>query len=531
MTTPFNIALSEPHSIQTPRGPRWYRTGVPTEDFWFAWRTGKESLRAAGYQVRKENNVFIVDIPHDPPDEPNFPTPGPIQALRNAKGLLAYQVPHAQTVIAALTKYGSALDASDPGTGKTYVAIATGRETRLALCIVCPKSVIGSWRRVAESFGIEPYFIMNWEGCKSKKFLHGTLDSKTEEYYWKLGKTKCLLVFDEAHKAKAEYSQNAKMVIAAKRQGVPTLLLSGTIASSPRDMRAMGYMLGMHSLSDFRGWSMNLGCYQIEHNGQARGWGCSDPVAAMAQVHRHLFPAKGSRIRIADLGDAFPDTQITADIYPVEKTKQQNEAYADLLEKIRVLKREKKEGWKAASMVLNLRYRQLAEALKVDLIVALAKDYLESGLSVVIFVNFTETLHRIESHFEHISLVHGQQTTFQRQENIDLFQDDVNPVIVANIQAGGVGVSLHDVRGVRPRVALVCPTYSARDLKQALGRVHRAGGKSKSLQRVIYAAGTVEEQVCQTVAKRLEAISSLNDGHLMEKDLLGVLGTEEDREP
>ncbi len=44
------------------------------------------------------------------------------------------------------------------------------------------------------------------------------------------------------------------------------------------------------------------------------------------------------------------------------------------------------------------------------------------------------------------------------------------------------------------------------------------------MQRIIYAAGTVEEAVCKAVAKRLEAISSLNDGDLYEKDLLGVLG-------
>lgn len=521
MTTPFGIAFSDPYQ----QGDLTVRTGTGTDDFWFAWRSGRDTIKQQGFQVRKENNVWLVDW-HTAPvaDTALYPPANPIEPLDNRLGLLKYQVPHAEKIVAAMRKWGFALDASDAGTGKTYVAFAVARELGLTPAIVCPKSVIPAWERVGAFFGIRPYFVANWEACKSTKFAHGTLDPRTDDYFWKLGRTKILLVLDEAHKAKGEYTQNAKMVIAAARQKLPCLCLSATIAASPRDMRALGYLLGLHGLSDFRGWSQALGCYQLEYNGQSRGWGCSDPVAAMGEVHKHLFPSKGSRVRIADLGDAFPDTQITADLYPIEKTRVQNKAYDELLDAIAKLKREKKAGWSAAAMVLNLRYRQQAETLKVDLLVGLAKDYIESAMSIVIFVNFTKTLEEIRESFPDASVIHGQQSADERTEQIDRFQADTTRVLIANIMAGGVGVSLHDLHGNHPRVALICPTYSAKDLKQALGRVHRANGKSKSLQRVIYAAGTVEEEVCHAVAKRLEAISSLNDGCLMEKDLLGILG-------
>jgi hypothetical protein len=75
-----------------------------------------------------------------------------------------------------------------------------------------------------------------------------------------------------------------------------------------------------------------------------------------------------------------------------------------------------------------------------------------------------------------------------------------------------VGVSLHDLHGRYPRTALICPGWSATDLKQALGRVWRSGGKSTSIQRILYAAGTVEETVASRIEEKLRNLSLLNDG-------------------
>ncbi len=526
--SPFGLTFSPPRDIDTREGPRRARLAAPTDEFWHVWRTAKDSLRNQGYKVMKEGSQWLVAYLNPETDtapvSPTYPPAFPLHPMANAKGLLPYQIPHVSLLIAALKGYGTALDASDAGTGKTYCALVVARETGLTPCIVSPKSVVPAWERVCAYFGIKPYFVNNWESCKSARFSHGQIDGRNDEYTWKLGKTRCLLIFDEVHKAKGEYTQNAKLLIAAKRQGIPHLCLSATAADSPRNMRALGYSLDLHALTNFRDWSVNLGCYQIEYLGQPRGWGVADPVSAMAEIHRHVFPAHGSRMRISDLGDQFPETQITADVYPIAKAKAQNKAFDVLLEQIEQLKRDKKEGWQAASMVLNLRYRQMAEALKVDLLIELAKEGIENNLSILIFVNFKATMVELLEAFPEAATIHGGQTSNEkRQAEIDRFQADKTRVIIAQVMAGGVGVSLHDVTGRHARMSLICPTYSGRDLRQVLGRPHRAGGKSKSLQRIIYAGGTVEEGVCRTVAKRLEAGSSFNDGDLYEKDLLGVL--------
>ena len=120
------------------------------------------------------------------------------------------------------------------------------------------------------------------------------------------------------------------------------------------------------------------------------------------------------------------------------------------------------------------------------------------------------------------SIIRGDQTADERQRNIDAFQSDKTRVLIANLRAGGVGVSLHDLNGKFPRTALICPGWSPTDLKQALGRVHRAGGKSTSIQRILYAADTVEERVAERIQERLRTLAILNDGvdlNLTETDL------------
>jgi len=62
--------------------------------------------------------------------------------------------------------------------------------------------------------------------------------------------------------------------------------------------------------------------------------------------------------------------------------------------------------------------------------------------------------------------------------------------------------------------SLISPPQSAKDLKQVLGRIHRAGSKSKAIQKIIYVAGTVEEKTCKSVRKKLNNLSELIDGDL-----------------
>ena len=83
---------------------------------------------------------------------------------------------------------------------------------------------------------------------------------------------------------------------------------------------------------------------------------------------------------------------------------------------------------------------------------------------------------------------------------------------MVNIAAGGTGLSLHDVMGDYPRVALISPTFSAKDYMQALGRIHRNGAKSHALQKILVAAGSVEETVVKSIQAKLANLNTLHTG-------------------
>jgi SNF2 family DNA or RNA helicase len=174
----------------------------------------------------------------------------------------------------------------------------------------------------------------------------------------------------------------------------------------------------------------------------------------------------------------------------------------------------KKSQDKKNPLTVVLRAHQRIEILKIPTFVELCNDFRHNSYSVVIFVNFTKTLELLCDMLHTTSKIYGEQSQEARLKIIEDFQSNRTNVIICNIKAGGIGISLHDIHGGYPRVSLISPTWSSIDLVQALGRIHRAGGKSKSLQRIIYTADTIEEKIADKLKNKLLNINSINNGDL-----------------
>lgn len=303
--------------------------------------------------------------------------------------------------------------------------------------------------------------------------------------------------------------------IAAIRQKFPLIFCSGTLARDPTEMRASGRLVGLHQGGkDFERFMQDHSC-----DGSGIAWkfyGGRRGREALARIHRTVFPSRGARVRIADLGDRFPDTQIVAESYDTGETQKIAAAFKEAEE---LLERMAKQG--ASEHEIRMRkasaYMEawhMSERLKVPAIIEMARLEMEEGRSVAIFCNFVDCRQMLMDGLNTKCAIYGGQNPQHREACIAEFQADKSRVIVANIDAGGVGVSLHDVNGEFPRTSIILPTNKVVSMTQALGRVHRAGGKSRSRQVIFFAAGTVEEQICEVTRKRMAQITTLNDGEL-----------------
>jgi len=411
-----------------------------------------------------------------------------------------YQLQSIKSLCAILPRFGVAMDASDTGVGKTYVAAFTAKELGWKVAVICPKSVIPSWKAALESIGVPYLFISNIEALRFKGTYFKKDKDSIFEYRWHLPE-RVLLIFDEAHRFSGSDTGNAKILASAPK---PVLMLSATCADSPVHLRAIGHQLGIVHWDKWYAWCFQNGCVKnLPFNGLKFVGG----QEVIERLHKQVFGEKGIRLRISDLGDAFPSNSIEAVPITVDDADAINAEYVEALQQL--------EAEAPTYAVQLLRARQISEHLKVQSIVEMTEDLLKEGKSVAIFVCFRDTLDLISKNFPNGSLIFGEQDPLDRQEAIERFQSNVSSVIVSTIQAGGVGVSLHDLEGDHPRVSLICPSFSAVDVKQALGRIHRNGAKTPCIQRILFAAETVEEQVRRKVEQKIDRIDLLNDGDLV----------------
>lgn len=421
--------------------------------------------------------------------------------------LLDYQEPHAKLLIDMLNKNNTALDASDPGIGKTYIASYVCKVMNLMPIVITPKNVVNKWISVLDDFGVKYLMVVNYELISRGKYIFKRAkirspnlkiikNDKRLKYEWNVEKN-VIFIFDEVHRCKYLNTMNAKLLLAAKETGNKILMLSATVVEKPIEFAIFAYVLGFsNNLRVLMDWIKKL----------------SAPAKTLHTLLYDKDNPTAARLSIEELGDKFPETQIIAETYTMKKSGEISEIYKKISEKV---DQYKKAGEHNKFIIAKLQNEfRTIELLKVPTFVELTHDYLEDGFSVVIFVNYTDTLKILAEQLKTDVLIHGDQTAKERDDNIAKFQSDEARIIIANIKAGGVGISLHDVNGKYPRVALISPTQSATNLIQALGRIHRSGGKSKSLQRIIFASNTPEENISRMLFRKLANLSLLNEGDL-----------------
>jgi SNF2 family DNA or RNA helicase len=231
-------------------------------------------------------------------------------------------------------------------------------------------------------------------------------------------------------------------------------------------------------------------------------------------ISSKLYPKYASRISIKELGDKFPQNNIIVDDYDDDNFKLIDEEYNKIKEYYKKLD-EKQDKSNKANVLVDISFsRQKIELYKIEIIIDLTYQYIQNNYSIVIFVNFHNTLEMLSNLLDTKCVVHGKQTFEERKDNIKRFQKNIDKIIICNICAGGQSINLHDIHGDHPRVSLIVPSYSSTQLVQALGRIHRAGSKTPATQRIIFCSNTVEEHIAKKLKEKVNNLSNLNDTDL-----------------
>jgi hypothetical protein len=453
----------------------------------------------------------------------------------NTTGLLGPQIPHVKRLIDSLYSNGFALDMSETGTGKSYSAAAVAREMNRPVVLISPKTVLPQWKKIFKLFGINPIEAINYEKIgrgntkwmKWKKLPDPLVpwkeDVKTEMPEFSFPRN-ALIVLDEGHKCKGNHTTNSWMMIALSLQGYKVLVASATLATTPVEMKAVGYLSGLHKLYNFNDFLRMHGAEWVGRWG-AMTWDASSDAArkTMMLLNQYFFETRkcASRLTVDDFGALFPESHIVAEAYDLGANTSKVQAVYDEMEAELAKLDERAEGYSEHIFAIMMEARRKSELCKVPLFVDMMEDLYDEGKSVALFVNFQDTIDAIVKRLEKMSkfkdqigYIVGGQNANVRQRDIDDFNADKKRIMVINIKAGGVGISLHDLNGKHARASIISPNFSAFELVQALGRVWRQGGLTKSYQNIVFAAGTIEEQACHRVQFRINNLSTLNDADL-----------------
>lgn len=542
------LEWSDPRRV----GARTTQVADATDEFWDLWREDKDELKALGIRVSRDDDSgeFTVAwirkpsndlIPERPPDREEKV----VRFLRCPEAQAAalyYLYPDQrdalwtlQSAVDHMMKF--TLDASEPGIGKTWVALALMVRMGTNFGIVCPANVVTKWTdtAISDPFNLEPEFVMSYDKLRTgtwdfvSRFTKGT-KRKTTWFEWNV-EAKVALIFDEVHKCAGEKSLNAALLKAAiDNPLVQVHAISATSADSPLDLKTTGYGLGLHDGKEFWRWCQRVGCKRGHFGGLtfSTGDGSKEPTlnqrrarTALNKIHGHIFPRRGVRITVGDSSLWRPKNQIFAELVDVDE---RDKRIQDALR--RIDEKETADYDKAdarereiSALTLNTRDRQRAEITMLPAMLERLTALRQANNSVVVFLNYTDSIDLLAEWFceSHpiFSMIVGGLSDKVRNSMIHNFQTNVARICVCQIDAGAESIDLDDQDGAFPRCSLISPGYDAKKLYQALGRPYRpASTKSLVRQWILFAVGTVQERVGRLVQAKLNGQALINDGDL-----------------
>ena len=412
--------------------------------------------------------------------------------------------------------------ADDMGLGKTTSTIIAALESGAKkVLIVCPASLKVNWMREIQNYSDKSVFISEGKTFSTEHdfvivnydILKNFHDLKDKNNSLILKSNFDLIILDEAHYVQNAQAQRTKLINNLCKKVDKLWLLTGT----PMTSRPMNYFNLLHLIES--PVAQNWMAFAIRYcqgyqfkAGNRKVWnvtGASNLEELRDRTSRQVL--RRLKTDVLDL----PEKIITP-IYLRLKSKH----YEGLMGEYYNWYDNKKEESNSLTIQFSklMKVRQVIAEEKINETIELAENILSQDKKVIIFTNFTDTLHKIHEHFGKQSVyLDGSCSNAQRQYAVDQFQEnDKVKVFVGNLKAAGVGITLTAAEAVIMNDLSFVPG----DLSQAEDRAYRYGQKNTVLVYYPIFENSIEGIIYDMVNNKKKNIETVMGDNLNSADIV-----------
>lgn len=427
------------------------------------------------------------------------------------KNGVAYNLKHKRVLVGDL-----------PGLGKTTQAFATIIAAESFPClVVCPNSLKENWRREIEQFtyrkaiilqdnirnsfplyyeaGVADFFIVNYESLKKyfvleiKKPDNGR-KATLKNIVFDAAKVSMFksMIIDESHRVKAISTMAAKFCkgIATGKEYI--LALSGTpVINKPKDLVSQLGIIDQFSV--FGNYSKFMDRY------------CAGPKEASnlkelnSILANNCFYQRKKEEVLKDL----PEKTRNVVLCDISTRKEYNDALADLAKYLKDYKEATDEqimrSMRGEVMVRIGVLKNISARGKMKEVAEHVHDLIDQNQKVVVFAHLKEVIAEFKKVFSEAVSITGDDSLAQRQFAVDRFQNDPTcKIIVCNIKAGGVGITLT----ASSYVSFIELPWHAADCTQCEDRCHRISQKDNVTCTYFLGKDTIDEWIYQIIASK-----------------------------
>lgn len=470
----------------------------------------------------------------------NVTSPTQVNFDRLAVALLPHQVEGVEYILSHRRAYIG----DEMGVGKTYTAgAAIALSGAFPALVVCPPSLVLNWRkelaklapwlRVVVLSGMTPalpaqadvYVIGDavlaaWVGVKSEERTSKagrTYTLKTAEGVLARMNLKAIVV-DEAHRMK---SYKAKRTEACEciAKTIPAsglrVCMSGTaIVNRPEELVPQVRIIGTDDV--FGGWFAMQERYAPKVDRFRRGAAHLDELHAKMTASFYLRRTRDEVLTLPGKGRISVATTMAG-----RYAREYMHAQDDLIAYVRGTKGNKAAAIasKAEALVLLTTLRNLIGLAKLDSVIeyvgdlagydSKAKAY--DGEQVFVACWHTEVAQALKAAFPGTVTIIGTDSTQAKQDAVEAFQAGTARILVGNIKAAGVGITLTAAR----HVVIAELPWTPGDLAQVEDRLDRIGQTREVISHLMLGSNgvsTVDERLMGILNEKSAVTGMVLDG-------------------